>query len=99
MKPPTVSPLPPPALQRLQELKEILATLTDKERKVIDFVCVDGLQNKVIAHRMKCSVRSVEGYRAAAVSKFGAETMQQLATYYGEYRTLNLLNTTKVTAQ
>jgi FixJ family two-component response regulator len=86
--------LPPHAAKRLAELQAIRDGLKPKERQVLDFVFADGLLNRSIARKMKCSVRAVEGYRAAIVQKFGAETMNQVGALYGAWCTLSMLSVT-----
>lgn len=93
------SDLPPNAVKRLEELKELLAGLKPRELRVLDFVCIDGETNKAIANRLDVSERSVEQWRAAIVARLKVRTMLQAAMLYSEYRTLNLLNTKAVAAQ
>lgn len=89
--------LPDASKERLAQLVAIRDGLKPKEVQVLDYVFADGLLNKAIAKRMGCSERSIEGYRATIVEKFGAETMNQVGVMYGEWRTLMLLNLTTVT--
>lgn len=51
--------------------------LTDRERVVFNFV-VEGLQNKVIAHKLGISARTVESHRRRVMEKMGARNLAEL---------------------
>ena len=55
-----------------------LATLTQRERQVMDLV-VDGKLNKVIADDLGISMRTVEVHRAHVFEKMGVKTAVELA--------------------
>ncbi|MFZ5721844.1 MAG: response regulator transcription factor [Pseudomonadota bacterium] len=54
-----------------------LRSLTTRQRQVLSGI-VEGKLNKVIAHELGLSVRTVEGYRAAIMSKTGAKSVSEL---------------------
>ncbi len=54
-----------------------MAKLTRRERQVFDGV-TDGKMNKVIAHELGLSLRTVEVYRAGVMRKIGAQSLAQL---------------------
>jgi two-component system, LuxR family, response regulator FixJ len=54
-----------------------LANLTAREREVFDRI-VGGEANKVIAHGLGISVRTVESHRASLMQKLGARTLVDL---------------------
>jgi len=58
-------------------LKEIFDTLSPREQEVLQGV-VDGKLNKVIAHELGISPRTVEVYRANVMSKTGAKGLSEL---------------------
>ncbi len=60
-------------------LEERLATLTEREREVLDLV-VEGLYNKVIADRLGIAMRTVEVYRARIFEKMGVASAVELAS-------------------
>ncbi|HTS41172.1 MAG TPA: response regulator FixJ [Xanthobacteraceae bacterium] len=59
------------------EIHEKLATLTNREREVLDGL-VAGQQNKVIAYDLGISPRTVEIYRANVMTKMGANSLSDL---------------------
>lgn len=65
-----------------QSLDERLATLTAREREVLDLV-VEGLYNKVIADRLGIAMRTVEVYRARIFGKMGVKSAVELAGMLG----------------
>lgn len=69
-----MSPLLPPASGR----SDPFASLAPPEREVLE-AALDGAQNKVIARRLRVSVRTVERYRASAFQRLGVETLVQAA--------------------
>lgn len=62
---------------RVQDAKGKLARLTAREREVLEGL-VDGRPNKVVAHDLGISVRTVEAYRATIMSKLGARSLAEL---------------------
>ena len=54
-----------------------LATLTQREREVLDLV-VNGRKNKQIADALGISVKTVEAHRAHAMEKMGATSVAEL---------------------
>jgi two-component system response regulator FixJ len=59
------------------ELESRVEQLTPREREVMDLV-VAGHMNKVIAHRLKIAVRTVEIHRARVMRKTGARNLSEL---------------------
>ena len=57
-----------------QQLKK---SLTDREREVFDLL-VEGHQNKVIAHKLGISARTVEVHRSRVMEKMGARNLADL---------------------
>jgi two-component system response regulator FixJ len=55
-----------------------LASLTPRERQVLDGLMA-GAQNKIVAHRLALSVRTVELHRANLLSKLDVRTVQEAA--------------------
>jgi len=51
--------------------------LTERERAVFDLL-VEGLQNKVIAHKLGISARTVEVHRRRVMEKTGARNLAEL---------------------
>ena len=62
-----------------------LATLTKREREVLDCV-IAGLVNKRIAEQLGISIKTVEAHRARLMSKVGAETTAHLVRFALESR-------------
>ena len=60
-----------------ERLKQILESLSPREHEVLDGV-VEGKLNKVIAHELGISPRTVEVYRANVMSKTGARGLSEL---------------------
>ncbi len=60
-----------------ERLKQILESLSPREHEVLDGV-VAGKLNKVIAHELGISPRTVEVYRANVMSKTGASGLSEL---------------------
>jgi two-component system response regulator FixJ len=59
------------------EVEERLATLTNREREVLDGL-VAGKPNKIIAFDLAISPRTVEIYRANVMTKMGAASLSEL---------------------
>jgi two-component system response regulator FixJ len=62
---------------RAGELKERVASLSTREREVLDGL-VAGKPNKVIAYELGISPRTVEVYRANVMTKMQAETLSDV---------------------
>ena len=60
-----------------ERIRTTLEELTPREREVLDGV-VEGKLNKVIAHDLSISPRTVEVYRANVMSKTGARSLSEL---------------------
>jgi two-component system response regulator FixJ len=60
-----------------QRLKAVFDSLSPREQEVLQGV-VDGKLNKVIAHELGISPRTVEVYRANVMSKTGARGLSEL---------------------
>jgi two-component system response regulator TtrR len=63
-----------------------LATLTQREREVMDLV-VGGKQNKLIADELGISIKTVEAHRARVMDKMGAASIAELVQAALEGRT------------
>lgn len=63
--------------QRTSNIQERLATLTPKEREVLEHI-VAGEANKVIANRLDVSVRTVENHRQKIFQKMKASSLAEL---------------------
>lgn len=70
------SEIDPKAAERRQ-FDQMLSGLSGRERDVLRGV-VDGKLNKVIAHELGISPRTVEVYRANVMSKTGANSLSEL---------------------
>ncbi len=66
-----------PAAPNFERIAARLRQLTGRERQVLAGV-LDGLQNKMIAHRLGISSRTVEVHRANAMAKMEARNLAQL---------------------
>jgi two-component system response regulator FixJ len=65
-------------LERERDLfQHRLATLSGREREVMEGL-IEGKANKVIAYDLDISARTVEVYRANAMTKMGARTLSEL---------------------
>ncbi len=60
-----------------EDIRKRLQALTTRERQVLDAI-VDGLSNKLIAHRLDISPRTVEIHRANLMSKLRIRNLPQL---------------------
>jgi two-component system response regulator FixJ len=49
----------------------LVAALSGRQRQVLDGIA-RGLQNKIIAHELGLSIRTVEAYRAQLLQRLGA---------------------------
>jgi FixJ family two-component response regulator len=65
------------AIARRADVQRRLASLTPRERQVMDLV-VDGVANKVIAIDLDLSERTVEIHRAKVMEKMGARSVAHL---------------------
>ena len=65
------------ANEELELVKERLATLSQREREVLDGL-VEGRANKVIAFDLDISARTVEVYRANVMTKMHARSLSEL---------------------
>lgn len=63
--------------QRAEEARRRLATLTPREREVMDLV-VDGLLNKQVAGELGISMKTVENHRARVMEKMGVVSLADL---------------------
>jgi two-component system, LuxR family, response regulator FixJ len=63
--------------QRMAELRSRLDQLSERERQVLDGL-VAGKSNKIIAHDLNLSVRTIEGYRASVMAKMQAHSLSAL---------------------
>lgn len=66
-----------PAGVRSEDSAERLALLTDRERQVLELI-VEGRANKVIAHELSISPRTVELHRARVMDKMQARNLADL---------------------
>lgn len=62
---------------KLAEIRRRLASLTDRERQVLDELVVGNL-NKVVAHNLNISPRTVEVHRARTMEKMQARNLAHL---------------------
>lgn len=69
-------PAPQPAGEG-QDAARRVATLTPREREVMDLVA-SGLTNKVVAYRLGIAMRTVEIHRAHVMEKTGARNLSEL---------------------
>lgn len=67
------------AAGRLAESRRMIGSLTRREAEVIGGL-VEGLPNKLVAHRLGLSTRTVEMHRANAIAKLGGRSMVEIAT-------------------
>lgn len=69
----------------LGQFEERLASLTTREREVLDKV-VDGKMNKVIADDLGISIKTVEAHRGKMMDKMGARSIADLVQAIMSYR-------------
>lgn len=62
---------------RTAEVRARMETLSDREREVLDGL-VAGKPNKIIAHELGISARTVEVYRANVMTKMRADSLSEL---------------------
>ena len=63
--------------QRSAEVRRRLENLSERERQVLDGL-VAGKSNKIIAHDLSLSARTIEGYRAGLMTKLEADNLSTL---------------------
>ena len=56
------------------EARQKIARLSNRERQVMQGL-LDGLPNKLIAHQLSLSIRTVESFRATLMEKLGVRTV------------------------
>jgi DNA-binding NarL/FixJ family response regulator len=59
------------------EAKELIYSLTKKEKIVLDYICL-GLTNKKIAAELKLSLSSIENRRTRIMKKLGVTNVVEL---------------------
>ena len=65
------------AAELLERYRQIVQSLTRRQRQVLEGL-IEGLPNKLIAHRLDLSIRTVEGYRAAIMERTQARSLSEL---------------------
>jgi two-component system response regulator DctR len=73
------------ARDRHQTLTERLATLSEREREVMELMLA-GKMNKVIAAELGIAMRTVEVHRAKIFEKLGVRNAVELSTLLAEHR-------------
>ena len=63
--------------REVQEARELIATLTEREHDVLRLL-VDGYSNKVAAHELGISPRTIENHRAHIMDKMKARNLSDL---------------------
>lgn len=63
--------------ERLLQIRALFATLTPREREVLDRV-VEGLSNKAVANALGLSAKTVEAHRARVMEKLRARSLSDL---------------------
>jgi two-component system response regulator FixJ len=66
------------AHERGTAARDAIGKLSARERAVFDLLC-DGMANKVIADKLKLSLRTVEAYRASVMEKTSTSSIADLA--------------------
>lgn len=74
--------------QRVQQVADALASLTAREREVLDRV-VRGLSNAGIAGELGISAKTVEQHRARVMDKMRAASLAELVARVTEWRVLS----------
>ena len=64
---------------RQVDAKEKIATLTEREKEVMNYV-VTGMPNKVIAHQLQISEKTIKAHRGQVMKKSGAKSIVDLVT-------------------
>lgn len=59
---------------KIEEARQKIARLSNRERQVMQGL-LDGLPNKLIAHQLSLSIRTVESFRATLMEKLGVRTV------------------------
>jgi len=67
--------------KNLQSKMSLLATLSPREREVLDQVVI-GKQNKIIAADLGISNKTVEAHRANVMEKMGVSSLADLVALY-----------------
>ena len=73
--------------QRLSTTRRILASLTDRQRRVLELAAT-GMPNKLIALEIDVSQRTVEAERSKLLEAFGAKSVAEAMISLGEHRIL-----------
>lgn len=68
-------------LHRIHQSRERMNRLTSREREVMDLV-VTGKPNKIIAHELEVSQRTIEIHRARVMEKMAARSLADLVRMY-----------------
>jgi FixJ family two-component response regulator len=63
-------------LRERHEARKLLATLTAREREVLDMIC-DGLTTKDIATALAVSARTIDAHRAHVAEKLGTSSVAE----------------------
>lgn len=72
-------------IQRRERVGQLLETLTQREREVLDHL-IGGDLNKQIADRLGVSMRTIEVHRSRVFDKMGVRNAVELATLLAAYR-------------
>ena len=70
--------------QSQAQVKVRMASLTEREREVMDLI-LDGKLNKIVADQLNISVRTVEVHRARVFEKMGVKSAVELAKILNEH--------------
>ncbi len=70
---------------RRRGVAERLARLNRREREVLERV-LEGKANKIIAHELDLSIKTIEVYRAALMDKMQAGSVAELALLVASHR-------------
>jgi len=66
-----------PTSPEVERYNRLVQSLTRRQREVLQCL-IEGLPNKLIAHRLNLSIRTVEGYRAAIMERTQAKSLSEL---------------------